>query len=122
MLVTFSCSDKSTGSDDFNATYSDIYSNVISTRCATSGCHVSSHPYLDLSNKELAYTKLINKKNHSNTFDYIEPNEPDNSYLYLKIIGDPGAGARMPKNGPPYLTEDEISTIREWIESGALNN
>jgi len=30
------------------------------------------------------------------------------------------AGDRMPRNGPPYLDEDEIGTIRSWILGGAL--
>ncbi len=52
----------------------------------------------------------------------VEPFGPDDSYLMVKVLpADPRrAGDRMPRNGPPYLDEDEIGTIRSWILGGAL--
>lgn len=46
----------------------------------------------------------------------VRPGEPDESYLLQKIVSDtPKAGDRMPQDGPPYLSADEIETIRAWI-------
>ena len=123
-LLLIACSDESTEPviGEIEPTFSDIYTKVISVKCATSGCHVSTHPNLDMSTKMLAYTNLFNKPS-SQSLDYIEPGEPDNSYLYIKITDDsPPAGLRMPRTGPPYLSDEVISTIREWIVAGALNN
>jgi hypothetical protein len=47
---------------------------------------------------------------------------PANSYLLDKLTGMQatcGKGARMPKNGPPYLTDAEIATVTTWISQGA---
>ena len=103
-------------------TFSDIYAKIIEIRCATSGCHVSTHRDLDMSTKTVAYDNLIDVQS-SQSLDYIEPGEPLNSYLYIKITDDsPPAGLRMPRTGPPYLSSSEISAIRVWIENGALDN
>lgn len=51
------------------------------------------------------------------------PGDPDNSYFIQKIEGRAGiVGLRMPRNGPPYLTDGQISIIRRWIELGAKND
>ena len=47
----------------------------------------------------------------------------NSSYLIQKLEGAAGiAGARMPRNGPPYLTDAQVKFIRDWITAGALNN
>jgi hypothetical protein len=57
--------------------------------------------------------------------DRIEPGEPDNSYLVYKIQGNQasvgGVGQRMPLSGC-CLSQDQIETIRAWVEAGAENN
>lgn len=51
------------------------------------------------------------------------PGDPENSYLIHKIEGRAGiAGLRMPRGGPPYLTDGQIRVIKRWIELGALDN
>jgi mono/diheme cytochrome c family protein len=51
------------------------------------------------------------------------PGSADNSYLVKKLEGTPGiAGTRMPRNGPPFLTDAQVKMIRDWIAAGALNN
>jgi hypothetical protein len=53
----------------------------------------------------------------------IAPGDPDNSYLVHKIEGRAGIiGLRMPRSGPPYLTEGQIQIIRRWIAIGAPRN
>jgi hypothetical protein len=50
----------------------------------------------------------------------VAPGDPENSYLVHKVEGRPGIiGLRMPRNGPPFLTEGQIRIIRRWIELGA---
>lgn len=53
----------------------------------------------------------------------IIPGDPENSYLIHKIEGRSTInGLRMPRSGPPYLTDGQIRVIKRWIELGALNN
>jgi len=48
------------------------------------------------------------------------PGDPANSYLIQKIKGAGGiTGLRMPRNGPPYLTDGQILVIERWIQLGA---
>jgi hypothetical protein len=51
------------------------------------------------------------------------PGNADNSYLVKKLEGAAGiVGLRMPRNGPPFLSDAQIKMIRDWITAGALNN
>ena len=53
----------------------------------------------------------------------VKPGDPDNSYLIHKLEGGPNIlFARMPQNGPPFLTPEQILVIRRWIQIGAPNN
>ena len=48
---------------------------------------------------------------------------PSGSYLIQKLEGASDiVGLRMPRNGPPYLTDAQIALIRLWIQNGAPNN
>jgi hypothetical protein len=48
---------------------------------------------------------------------------PGGSYLVQKLEGAADiVGLRMPRNGPPYLTDAQVAMIRQWIQNGALNN
>ncbi|HLG57369.1 MAG TPA: hypothetical protein VI485_18650 [Vicinamibacterales bacterium] len=49
--------------------------------------------------------------------------DPENSYLVHKLDGRAGiVGLRMPRNGPPYLTDGQMLVIKRWIELGARND
>lgn len=47
----------------------------------------------------------------------VVPGKPDESELFLAVIGE-GIGERMPLKRPP-LAEAEITLLRRWIETGA---
>ena len=48
---------------------------------------------------------------------------PSGSYLVQKLEGAADIiGLRMPRNGPPYLTDAQVALIRLWIQNGAPNN
>jgi len=45
------------------------------------------------------------------------------SYLIQKLEGAADiVGLRMPRNGPPFLTTEQVALIRQWITNGAPNN
>ena len=51
------------------------------------------------------------------------PGNPNGSYLVQKIEGAPGiVGLRMPRTGPPHLSEAQVKMIRDWIAAGAPNS
>jgi mono/diheme cytochrome c family protein len=50
----------------------------------------------------------------------IIPNDPSGSELLKRITGD--SVPRMPRNGPPFLTDQEIQIITSWIAAGAPDN
>jgi mono/diheme cytochrome c family protein len=48
---------------------------------------------------------------------------PSGSYLVQKLEGAADiVGLRMPRNGPPFLTDAQVALIRQWIQNGAPNN
>ena len=52
----------------------------------------------------------------------VVPGNPSGSYLIQKLEGAPDiVGLRMPRNGPPFLTTEQIALIRQWIQNGAPN-
>jgi len=52
----------------------------------------------------------------------VVPGQPCASILYLKVDEAPPFGARMPLDGPPFWTEDEIQRLHDWIAEGAGDN
>jgi hypothetical protein len=115
------------GTNSIKPTFSEINSDVLSLRCAKSGCHLDSQtPLMRSSDAAFNYLALVNVTNPTTGLKYIRPNFPDSSYLYLKIIADGTRrqGSRMPRDGASngFLPDSQIDTIREWIEDGAQNN
>lgn len=101
------------------AKFSDIQENIFNQSCAFSGCHSSGSVSPDLSG--YSYSNIVNRSS-SIGIDYIEPNDPANSYLLQKVIGSSLInGSRMPLSSSP-LSQSQIDAITEWINNGAINN
>ena len=96
-----------------------IQDNVFSAIC--SACHAGANPAAgqNLSTMENSVQYLIGVQSSNPEFVRVKPGEPEQSYLILKITGDPRAGAQMPLGMSPLPTET-IEAIREWIQLGAL--
>ncbi|MEZ4699596.1 MAG: hypothetical protein R2834_04645 [Rhodothermales bacterium] len=126
VLVLAGCEkDDPVGPDPNNqtATFTDIQNTIFTTSCALSGCHAGASPQqgMNLSAGQ-AYANIVNVPSNENPqMNRITPNDPDNSYLFLKISGTNISGSRMPLGGSP-LSDDKIAMVREWIEDGAPNN
>jgi len=50
----------------------------------------------------------------------VVPSNPDGSLLIMKLEGTQTVGLRMPRDGPPYLSQETIDVIRQWIADGAM--
>ncbi len=103
-----------TGVEQTNVSFSaDVQPILISNGCV--GCHSSGNFNLT------DYQSLINSNGSQYGTNLIVIGDPDNSGLVDKIEPSPQSGNRMPTGGP-FLTGNEIQTIRAWIQEGALNN
>jgi hypothetical protein len=112
----------------FSSIQHDIFESTDSSgRTPCMNCHtnVGRNPSggLNLAH-DVAYSSLINVVSPRQVGAVrVVPGDPDKSYILDKLEGRAGiAGVRMPQNGPPYLTDGQISIIRRWIEIGAPNN
>lgn len=106
------------------ATLSNIQATIFDTNCALSGCHAGSDAQLDQNlSAGQSFSNIVNVRSveRSDLFR-VEPGNPDDSYLFMKIIGDPDiVGARMPL-GRAALSDQQIEIVREWIANGAEDN
>jgi len=48
--------------------------------------------------------------------------DPCSSILYQKVSDAPPFGSRMPLDGPPFWTADELQLLHDWIAEGANDN
>ncbi len=103
-----------------NTTFGFVQKNVLTPSCALSGCH-GDREYPNLSAAQ-AYGNIVNGLSSNPDQPLIKPGDPDNSYLYLKLIKGEGIfGDRMPKSNPA-LSDDLVAAVRDWIERGAPND
>lgn len=105
-------------------TLTNVQENIFSINCALSGCHAGASPQLGQNLSEgQAFSNIVNVPSiEMPSLFRVDPFDPDMSYLFLKITGAAGiVGGQMPLGRTP-LSAEEIETIRQWIENGALNN
>ena len=84
---------------------------------AETRCHGSNAGGLHLPDSP---PNLVNVRSEEvPAFYRVLPGDPAQSYLYLKLVGDPRIlGVQMPPGGPaPGASSLEL--VREWIEAGA---
>lgn len=104
--------------------FDTIQNTVFNQSCALSGCHAGSSPTGGLNLEEdNAYGNLVEVQSQEIPRLFrVEPNNPDSSYLIMKLEGsDKIIGQQMPAGGEP-LSQQQIDYIRDWIDNGAKNN
>ena len=88
-------------------------------------CHLPGGAQGGLSLYPDAWSELVGVPSKQSPLLQVEPGSPDRSYLYVKLIDTGvsvgGSGQLMPVQQPP-LEQDQIETIRLWIEQGAEQN
>jgi len=109
-----------------------IYTQVFSTSCALSGCHVQGKKKNDPSGQvpilagAATYDNLINATPVNTQavaagLKQVEPGNALGRFLYNKVRYDSTgliAGSKMPGAGL-IVTDDQIEFIRQWIDAGA---
>lgn len=127
----YSCGGNSTGIDDDGGngngggngideigtepTFSNV-GQIFQTTC--SPCHISETTNGVRLN---TYNNVMNSEGAQYGMNVVVAGDADGSPLVDKIEPSPQFGVRMPEGGP-YLSNERIAQIRQWIEDGAENN
>ncbi|MFT7581973.1 MAG: mono/diheme cytochrome c family protein [Myxococcota bacterium] len=88
------------------------------------GCHSGedANASLDLPDGDV-YTRLLGASTQQPGLNLIEPGNPEDSYIWRKLIGDESIrGSAMPYSpvlGWRPLSSSELSDIETWIREGA---
>ncbi|MFQ5525318.1 MAG: c-type cytochrome [Thermoanaerobaculia bacterium] len=104
-------------------TLSGIQLSVFSGRCATSGCHdsITAANGLNLEGGR-SFANLIDVPVTQSPGELrVRPGDSERSYLVRKLRGTNNIGGRMPLGGP-FLADEEIAGVAEWIAQGARDN
>lgn len=110
------------GDGQLEPTFSSIQANIFTPICTQ--CHAGASAPLSFSLQAgFSYGQLVGVPSvEAPELSRVDPGQPDNSYLVMKIEGAPGiTGGRMPLGLAP-LSADQIAAIRTWIADGALEN
>ncbi len=130
-MLLVSCGDSSTGSNGggnggnggngneppAEPTFSNVL-EIFNNNCGDSNCHIGGRTngvQLD------SYENVTDSEGNQYGELVVQANDAEGSPLVDKIEPSPDQGERMPVGGP-YLSDDEISLIRDWIDEGAQNN
>ena len=106
-------------------TLAQIQTQIFDPGCATCHTDVGRTPSAGLNLKAgSSFAQLVGvaSSNNPGAVRVIAGNA-NGSYIVQKLEGAPSiVGLRMPRNGPPFLTDAQVKFIRDWITAGALNN
>lgn len=133
-MIVASCGDNSTGTngngngngDNGNGeeppppepTFTNVQ-EIFNGSCGGTDCHISSPQ----SGVQLdSYENVMESEGDQYGELVVQEGDAEGSPLVDKIESDnPEYGVRMPEGGP-YLSDDEIELIKEWIDDGAEDN
>lgn len=101
-------------------TFSSIQDNIFTQKCVNRGCHNPTPGPMSLQVGN-AFGNLVNIQSPVYGRPRVDPGDPNNSVLYLKVISGGGVGSQMPLSGSK-LSSEEMNAIRDWIAGGAQNN
>jgi hypothetical protein len=100
-------------------TFSFVQENILDVSCALSGCHAGAE-FPDLAAGR-SYANIVDALS-SQGLKLVEPGDPDNSYLFIKITGGAGMSGQLMPYGGARLPDARIDAVRKWIADGALND
>lgn len=106
------------GTDTLQPTLASIQDNVFTPVCTQ--CHAGAAAPQGLRLEEgMSYAMLVNVASvEVPELLRVDPGNPDDSYIIHKLEGTNAVGERMPLGGP-YLSQETIDVIRQWITDGA---
>jgi hypothetical protein len=112
------CPVRATNAIPDEATWANVYNNVLVPRCGGSGCHRGGDTAgnLDLGSEDAAYNQIVRAMPAR-----ITAGNAATSPFYQRLTQPCAMGAscrRMPL-GQPSLPANELSVVARWIEGGA---
>jgi hypothetical protein len=113
------------GSGSTAVTFSTLQTQIFSVSCTSCHTDAGRTPAGGLNlTPGSSYGALVNVASSEKAGAVrVIPGDPENSYLVQKLRGDAGiVGLRMPRSGPPFLTDDQVNLVKQWIQQGAPNN
>ena len=106
--------------DDDGVSYVSTVKPILATNCAVATCHGSGSSSGGYTMGTAAWATVRNAVGTNGAI--VVPQDAGSSSLYFKTTLTPTFGARMPFNGPPYLTTEQQNAIRDWINEDAQDN
>ena len=88
-------------------------------------CHQPSDPNpigLEQTGLDLSSFDGVRAGGINSSSQIVVENQPCDSIIWQKISPGPPFGARMPFNGPPFLSDEDRRLIADWIAEGARDN
>jgi hypothetical protein len=85
-------------------------------------CHTTEGPGpigLRASGLNLATLESLLRGGDESGPDIVVPGSPCRSILVQKVGPAPPFGGRMPLDGPPYLDDEQVRLVSDWIAEGA---
>lgn len=130
LLLAYSCNDETTvpitgGIDDTNNGFqSKAVAEIFANNCATSGCHSGNNPSSGLPIDNYSDLLKGSSDRSGGTIpnyggDVVIPSRLEESLLYQMLIKKVTPVAPHDRL---TLTQDQINTIKDWIENGARDN
>lgn len=112
-------SSSSSSSAPLTADFASIQDNVFTPICTRCHMGASAPEGLQL-DAEHSYALLVGVPSQEEpSILRVDPGNPNQSYLILKLEGAPGiVGGQMPLGGP-FLPQSTIDMIAQWITNGA---
>jgi hypothetical protein len=110
-------------SPDPGPTLAVVQATVFTPHCALPPCHAlpALEQGMNLSAGQAYVSTVGVDAVELSGFKRVAPGSAADSYLYMKLTGDPRiAGDRMPFGGT--LTATEIELVRAWIDAGAKDD
>ena len=94
-------------------------SEVFAVSCTFSGCHSGGEPAAGLSLEGDFAARIVGVDSEQRSgFLLVDPGNPNESYLLMKVRGDDEIiSQQMPPGNP--LSAEQVEIIRAWIASGA---
>jgi len=91
--------------------------DIFPVGCSTSACHSaqSQQANLDLESPGLP-ARLVGKTAHGGPGLLIDPQNPAQSVLLLKVTSNPPFQFQMPLGAPP-LSPDEMACLQAWVQA-----
>jgi hypothetical protein len=110
-----------TNPDAGTATFTEVYTQVISNNCFGSACHnPAGADRPSFATQAACYTFF---KNQGQLYP---GQDPSRSYIYFVMSGDPTASPPSPPYMPPApnpnVSADDLAIVAAWIAGGALDN